>query len=150
MEKDYLSMCLFYKGENDCPEEYEGRTEGELWAVEREAYRALEPGTHYNPVTRVTLNETVSALIKERCADHRGEAMDVYFARLQEREGCYYVRKICENCIYFIDDENPPTCVAFIDGIPDEYVSGRKQHFEVDERQTTKDFVFEEKCATRY
>ena len=32
--KDLLNFCKFYKGEKECPKEYEGKMEGELWFSE--------------------------------------------------------------------------------------------------------------------
>jgi hypothetical protein len=34
IRKDLLKFCKFYKGEMECPKEYDGKTEGQLWFSE--------------------------------------------------------------------------------------------------------------------
>ncbi|MGM9746407.1 MAG: hypothetical protein ACI30H_05565 [Paludibacteraceae bacterium] len=81
MKRDeLLKLCHFYHGEDECPQEFDGRIEGSLWTSEKTACEIME--SHYfessgNP--RFDFDNMIAMLAMKWLPYTYLSVLDVYF-----------------------------------------------------------------------
>lgn len=79
-KQELLKYCYFYKGEDACPEKYNGKKEGKLWHTEK-AVCEYFPSVINDTSPRESFAQYVSAYIGKWCPYSLFEIMDVYFEK---------------------------------------------------------------------
>lgn len=78
--EELLKLCHFYKGEEDCPQEFDGRNEGKLWHFEKLACHVME-SPHFescgNP--RFDFDKTVAMGAAKWCPYQYRDILETYF-----------------------------------------------------------------------
>lgn len=81
--EDLLKLCYYYKGEAECPIEYDGKPEGKFWTAENSLCNDILLG--YNLASGETPRQIfdgyIDALIGKWCPYQYEELMEMYLNR---------------------------------------------------------------------
>ena len=81
MKRDeLLKLCHFYNGESECPQDFDGKTEGKLWTFEKTACEIMEsPDFESSGNPRFDFDNMIAMLaMKWRPYDYLS-ILDLYF-----------------------------------------------------------------------
>ncbi len=81
--EELLKLCYFYKGEEECPLEYDGKPEGKFWTAEDSLCNSILLGYDLAPgeAPRQVFDEYMDALLGKWCPYKREELMEIYLNR---------------------------------------------------------------------
>ena len=81
MKRDeLLKLCHFYNGESECPQEFDGRNEGALWASEQTACDIMEsPDFESSGNPRFDFDNMVAQLTAKWCPYQYRDILETYF-----------------------------------------------------------------------
>lgn len=77
--EEILKLCHFYKGEEDCPQEFKGRNEGKLWFSEKIACEIIEHGYNIAENPRYGFDNLVSMHVSKWDPYNYLSVLETYF-----------------------------------------------------------------------
>lgn len=83
MKRDeLLKLCHFYNSEDECPQEFDGRIEGKLWALENTACEIMEsPEFESSDNPRHDFENMVVQLAAKWCPYQYNDILETYYGR---------------------------------------------------------------------
>ena len=82
-ETSILQYCYFYKGEEICPKQYDGKNEGKLWQAEKFICEELF-GLVDNSTPRISTAQLVSDYVQKWSPYNFRDVMETYFEKFPE------------------------------------------------------------------
>ena len=82
-ETSILQYCYFYKGEEICPKQYDGKNEGKLWQAEKFICEELF-GLVDNSTPRISTAQLVSDYVQKWSPYKFRDVMETYFENFPE------------------------------------------------------------------